>query len=120
MNQSRRDFFKQALGIVGAVAAAPALLKAILPSVARAEAAPTFVVPGQGMAASVGYVEDKTKAPKDKQVDRNGVKFADQKCSNCAIYTKDASGKGGKCALFSSPPGLLVKDNSWCASWSKK
>jgi hypothetical protein len=107
MNQSRRDFFKQALG---AVALTFLALKAGAAEVLK------FVVPGQGMAASVNYTEDKKKAKKDLQIERQGVPFAQQKCSGCALYTK-VDDKSGKCALF---PNQLVKANAWCASWSKK
>jgi hypothetical protein len=117
VNQSRRDFVKQGLGAVAALAAFPALIKALLPSVAQAQAKPKFVVPGQGMAASVGYVENKAKVEKALQIERNGVKFADQKCATCVLFNKDAGGDYGKCALF---PTEVVKPTSWCKSWSKK
>lgn len=116
MNNSRREFFKQVLGTLSVAAAAPALLKAIMPSFAHA-AGPTFVKPSQGMAASVNYTEDKSKVKKELQTDRGGVKFKDQKCSGCMLYTKDAGGDYGKCALF---PQDMVKGPAWCSSWSKK
>ena len=115
-NSSRRSFFKQALGAVGAIVAAPALIKSLLPSVAKA-ADVKYVVPGQGMAASVNYLDDKSKAKKELQTDRSGTKFKDQTCANCQLYTKDKGGDYGACALF---PGQMVKAKSWCASWSKK
>ena len=120
MDNSRRQFFKQALGSVGAIVAAPVLLRTLLPSVAQAQAPVvpgSFVVPGQGMAASVGYVEDKKKVAKDKQIDRNGTKFADQSCTNCALFVKEPNSANGKCALF---PNQLVKPTSFCNSWAKK
>ncbi len=117
MNNSRRQFFKQALGVVGAVVAAPTLLKVLLPSVAQAQGALTFVEPGKGMAASVGYVDDKKKLDKKDQIERAGVKFANQKCSTCALFTKDTSSVNGKCALF---PNQLVKPDGICRSWAKK
>lgn len=120
MNSSRREFFKQALGVVGAAVAAPAFLRTLLPSVAQAQAPGSFVTPGQGMAASVNYVEaaGKTKiADATLKVDRNGVKFADQKCTNCVLFTKNPGDANGKCALFANQQ---VKSDSWCKSWSKK
>jgi hypothetical protein len=107
MNQSRRDFFKQVLGFAALT---------LWTLKARAAETMKFVVPGQGMAASVNYSEDKKKVKKDLQTDRQGVKFANQKCSVCALYTK-VDEKAGKCALF---PNEYVKANAWCASWSKK
>ena len=118
MNKSRRQFFKQSLGLVTAVAVAPSFLQALLPSVARAQgSAMKFVVPGQGMAASLNYVENKAKVAKDLAIERTGVKFADQFCSNCLLFTKDASSSNGKCSLF---PNEMVKAKSWCQSWVKK
>ena len=116
-NQSRRDFFKQALGVAGLALMAPTLVRSVFTSVAQAADAPKFVAPGKGMAASVNYLEDKKKAPKNLQIERNGVPFAKQSCSGCALYTKDAVGNYGKCALF---PNENVKPTSWCQSWSKK
>lgn len=119
MNSSRRQFFNQVLGAVGLLAAGPALLKSLMSEQAQAQTAgaPSYVVPGQGMAASVGYVENKTKVEKSLMIERNGVAFKDQKCSNCVLFQPEAGGKGGKCALF---PNQLVKPTSWCKSWSKK
>ncbi len=117
MNQSRREFFKQALGVAGAAVAAPVILKSLWPAIAQAQGAPKFVVPGQGMAASVNYSENKKSVPKDLAIERNGVKFANQTCSGCVLFTKNAGDANGKCALF---PNEQVKATSWCKSWSKK
>jgi hypothetical protein len=117
MNQSRRDFFKQGLSAAAALAAFPMLVKALLPSLAQAQGAPKFVKPGQGMAASVGYTENKAKVEKSLQIERNGVKWAGQRCETCVLFQKDPGGAYGKCALF---PGENVKPTSWCKSWSKK
>lgn len=80
-----------------------------------------YVKPGVGMAVSLNYVEDHA-AIKDANLkgDRQGVKFADQKCSGCALYTKVGVKDGkevGKCTVL---PGQLVKGDAWCTSWSKK
>lgn len=126
---SRRQFIK-----VAAVGGASLM---VLNSVAQAEekrraAKPaeggdkkeslSFVKPGEGMAASVNYQEDPEKMIKDAalKVDRQGVKFANQKCSGCMLYTSEGKKDGveaGKCTLFANK---LVKGNGWCASWSKK
>ncbi len=113
MNSSRRDFFKQ---MAGAIVAAPIVMNALTSIKAFAADAVKFVIPGQGMAASINYVEDKKTAKKELQIERQGVKFAEQKCMNCAIYTKQDD-KSGKCALF---PAEMVKPAAWCSSWSKK
>ena len=88
---------------------------------AAGDAALPFVKVGEGMAASVNYQESH-EAVKDKalKVDRQGVKFENQKCSGCMLYTSIGKKDGveaGKCTLFAN---MVVKGNSWCASWSKK
>jgi hypothetical protein len=118
INSSRRDFFKQTVGVLGGLIAAPALLRAMWSSVANAEEV-KYVKEGVGMAASVNYTEHKnrSKVKKELQTDRGGVKFAAQKCDACMLYTKDAKGNYGKCTLF---PNEFVKNDSWCSSWTKK
>jgi hypothetical protein len=117
MNTSRREFFVKTLGSAAALVLAPQLVQSLFSSKALAADACKPVVPGQGMAASVNYAEDKKKVKKELQIDRNGTPFAKQDCSNCALYVADASGKFGKCALFATE---CVKPTSWCASWNKK
>lgn len=116
MNQSRRNFFKQMVGAVGAVVAAPVVINALTSLKAKAADAVKYVVPGQGMAKSVNYFDDKSKVDKKLQTDRQGTKFAAQECGNCQLYTKSGADYG-KCALF---PSEMVKAKAWCASWSKK
>jgi hypothetical protein len=127
-NSSRREFFK--------IAAISGVSLLALSSVAQAEkrraakpaaggatgdAALPWVKPGEGMAASVNY-QEKHSAVKDAalKVDRQGVKFADQKCTGCMLYTSIGKKDGveaGKCTLFANQ---LVKGEGWCSSWSKK
>lgn len=117
INNSRRNFFKQAVGVLGGLIAAPALLRTLMSSIAHAEEI-KYVKPGVGLAGSVNYNDDRTKVKKELQADRAGVKFKDQKCSACMLYTKDSKGGAyGKCSLF---PNETVKADAWCASWSKK
>jgi len=117
MNSSRRQFFKTSIATLGAAVAAPTLFQTLFPSLAQAQAACKFVVPGQGMAAGVNYVEDKKNFKKELQIVRNGVAYKDQDCSTCALYVKDAKEDFGKCALF---PNECVKPKAICASWNKK
>lgn len=127
-NNSRRSFVKMAFAATGAVFMLPSLLSAqekrrAKPAAGGAggDTALPWVQPGVGMAASVNY-QEKHEAIKDAalKADRQGVKFADQRCSGCMLYskvgTKDGV-EGGKCTLFA---GQLVKGNAWCSSWSKK
>ena len=77
----------------------------------------SFVKPGEGMAGSVKYVED-VNDWKDTalKIDRQGIKWGQQHCESCVLYTKDDA-TSGKCTLFS---GQHVKAKGICASWSKK
>jgi hypothetical protein len=127
MTQSRRDFFKNAILGAGAVVATQAISGLALAQGRKrgAEGAAAgelaLVTPGQGMAASVNYVH-KTSDIKDAklQTERQGVKFAEQKCTNCILYTTHGNKDGqevGKCQLFANQ---VVKSTGWCTSWAKK
>lgn len=124
---SRRSFVKIALTAVGAALLMPSFGSAQEKRRAKPGAGGggdlglPYVEPGKGMAASVNYQFDHS-AVKDAalKVDRGGVKFADQHCANCMLYTKVGmkdGGEVGKCTLFA---GQLVKGTAWCSSWSKK
>ena len=74
---------------------------------------PPMVGETEPMAVALGYVKDTTKVdakrfPKHK---------ADQKCSNCALYSGKPGEASGPCGLF---PGKLVAADGWCNSWVKK
>lgn len=126
MKTARRDFFKKALFGAGAAVATLGLPQVVLGQrrprggdAAKAEL--KLVTPGQGMAASVNYVH-KASDIKDSKImlDRQGVKFKDQNCTNCILYTKHGMQGGeevGKCQLFANE---LVKGSGWCTSWAKK
>lgn len=128
---SRRSFVKLALGLGGfaLLGSAPALAqerrRTAKPGGAAAgaggDANLPLVEPGKGMAASVQYHHKNTEVKDAKlKVDRSGVPFAKQTCSNCMLYTKAGMKNGeevGKCTLFA---GNVVKGGGWCASWSKK
>jgi hypothetical protein len=125
---SRRSFVKIAMALVGATVVLPQLLSAQEKRRAKPAAggaggdlALPLVEPGKGMAASVNYQNDHSAVKEAAlKVDRSGVKFADQHCGKCMLYSKVGNkdgGEVGKCTLFA---GQLVKSNSWCSSWSKK
>ncbi len=120
---SRRNFFKVAASALGLALVSGSVGTLFAQGRKKKEAAaapskgPTLVEPGKGMAANVNYQhEHKDVKNAALKVDKQGVKWADQNCANCVLYTKDGSGTG-KCTLF---PGQLVKDTGWCTSWSKK
>ena len=112
---NRRHFMKVLVGALAFVRFAAAEEKR---GGAKADAALPFVKPGEGMAASLKYVENATKDWKDAalKIDRMGVKWGQQRCENCALFVKKDD-KSGSCALFANQ---LVKPTGICASWSKK
>ncbi len=114
---NRRRFLQVLVGVFAFLNFAQAEEKRRGGAKAAAPGEKSFVKPGEGMAASVKYVED-IKDWKDAalKIDRQGVKWGQQHCENCALYTKDDA-TSGKCTLFS---GQHVKANGICASWSKK
>lgn len=136
MNSSRRDFFKNLVGMVGAGALFPTLLSSVSRAAeekrrgkpgegaaagAGGDANLPLVQPGVGMAASLNYVHN-NKDIKDAKLktERQGVKFEQQRCQGCMLYTKVGMKNGeevGKCQLFANQ---LVKSSGWCTSWTKK
>lgn len=135
-SSSRRHFLKTLGGGGIALAAIPALA-GLFASVAQAERRRggggtaaggaanelswPLVNPNDGAARGVNYAETHDKVTKaDLKVDRQGVKFADQKCGNCGLY-KAVGKKDGKdvgaCTIF---PQKLVVAGGWCTSWNKK
>jgi len=90
---------------------------------AAAAAGGALLDPKDPTAQAVKYAHAH-KDIKDKtlQTERQGVKWADQKCTGCALYdAKKATTvngmKCGGCALF---PNKVVADSGWCTSWAKK
>jgi hypothetical protein len=64
-------------------------------------------------AIALGYVADAASVNKAKY-----PKFAaDQKCSNCQLYTGKPADASGPCAVFGNK---LVPAKAWCISWVKK
>lgn len=117
----RRSFVKAAAALgVGSVVFAQNLFAEGKKKKGAAGALP-LVVPGEGMAKAVNYVN----APQDLKndalkIERQGVKWGEQKCLNCQLYQPQADQDGkkvGKCALFASN---LVLGEAWCSSWAKK
>ncbi len=92
---------------------------------ADASSSPTLVDPNSSEAKAVSYkhlnseVTDKAMA-----MERQGVKFKDQKCSGCALYQKETETtvggkKAGKC-LAPFATGKYVAADGWCSTWAKK
>ncbi len=114
----RREFFKNMLGVTGAMAITPLILTTIgrhafAEGGVRKKAAGTesdMLDPNDPTAKAVGYVEDAKKSPKS----------AGNKCSTCTLYLKTGMKNGkeiGTCALF---PKKFVMGIGYCNSWAKK
>lgn len=124
---NRRSFFQTAFFALGAAAVLPSLVKAEerRRGGGAAAAAPALVDPKSDGAIGVKYVHN-NKDVKDPalKIERNGVKFADQKCHSCNFYDKSkettvGGKKAGGCQMpFAS--GKLVSAEGWCTTWAKK
>ena len=124
MNSSRRAFFKNILFGAGALALSNTVLQQAWAERKRgggAGAALVLVKPGAGMAAGVNYVHNASEVKEAKlKTERQGVKFENQKCANCMLYTKHGELDGkevGKCTLFANE---VVMATGWCTTWAKK
>lgn len=119
---NRRQLMQLGLGVLGlsALEAVAAEKRAARPSAAGATE--SFVDPAkEPMAKSVNYVVKKSEVTKaDLKVEKQGVKFEQQNCAGCMLYTsagKKQGAEAGNCTLF---PGKLVHGDAWCTSWAKK
>ncbi len=125
---NRRHFFQTVLVSVGALS--------VLSSIANSEerrrsgnaaaaGAATLVNPTDATAKAVNYAHKNSDIKDAKlQTERAGVKFKDQKCSNCAFYQKDkesnVSGKKAAPCQMPFAAGKVVAAEGWCSSWAKK
>ncbi len=126
---NRRSFFQTFLTTIGAVTVFSTLAQAEERrrggGAAGAAGAEKLVDPKDPAAKSVNYVHNK-KDIKDKalQTDRNGVKYPQQFCNNCAFYTKEKESvvdklKAAPCQMpFAA--GRVVANEGWCTSWAKR
>ena len=64
-------------------------------------------------AVALAYAADTTKVDAKKYPKHT----AEQKCSNCQLYTGKAKEPMGPCSLFA---GKQVAANGWCSAWVKK
>lgn len=123
MNISRRKMLGFTVGVLGlsAVQAFGAEKRAARPGAAAAGGEPWVDAATDGMAKSVNYVSKKSDVTKaDLKIEKQGVKFEQQNCANCMLYTANGKKDGveaGRCTLF---PGKAVKAEAWCTSWAKK
>ena len=124
---NRRSFIQQALTLTGAIALFPILAHSEERrrggGTAAAAAGLVLIDASDPQAKALNYAPEHSGV-KDKslQTERNGVKWADQKCQGCNFYQKDKEAKvGGKvaapCQLFANK---AVVATGWCSSWAKK
>ncbi len=123
---NRRQLLSSLITITG--------IAAIYPVIASAErkrggettaTGPVLVDPKDPQAKAVSYgATHKTITDKALQTERTGVKWADQKCANCAFYdaTKEVTVGGIKAAPCAMPfaAGKVVASTGWCTTWAKK
>lgn len=126
MNSNRRDFLKQGLLAIGSLFVIKGTISSVFAADKKADkkaaagaAAPlpagqTEVPASDAVVTAIGYKSnskdiDKKKYPQFK---------ADQKCSNCALYTAVDGKNWGNCTMLAGKG--VVNGNGWCGSWSKK
>ena len=125
---NRRSFIQLALTTVGALTLVPILVKAEERrrgggAAPAAAAGLVLIDPKDPQAKALNYQhEHKDIKDKSLQTERNGIKWANQKCHNCNFYQKDKEGKAsGKtaapCQLLA---GKAVASEGWCTTWAKK
>lgn len=122
---NRRDFLKKTALTTAAIPAAALLSKEVFANEMKKEekmyTEAEVVTEKDPMAIGLKYMHDATKA---QRVDKAGVKAADQKCENCAVYGMMSKGKiaatkeaAGSCTFFG---GRAVASGGWCTGWTKK
>jgi hypothetical protein len=90
-----------------------------------AAAVPKLVDPKDPSAKGVNYVH-KHSDLKDKtlQLDRQGVKWVDQKCKGCSFFVSNGDKKvngmiTGGCSMPFAKDKLVAAEG-WCSTWAKK
>ncbi len=68
-------------------------------------------VPGKGAAATIKYVEDKSKVAKADQVAKGEFTFEKQTCANCILF------QNGICTIITDN-NKKVKPTAWCPTWT--
>ncbi len=123
---NRRTFFERLVVLAGATSIlgwksiASAERKRGGGGDAKADAV-KMVDPASPAGKAVNYTENKaTVKDATLKVERQGVSFDKQLCSNCGFYNTPKKHNGqdiGGCQIF---PGQHVKANAWCSTWNKK
>jgi hypothetical protein len=127
---NRRHFFQITMASVAAVVGYSVLANAerrrsAAPAAGAAAGSGVLVDPNDSAAKGVSYVHVNTQIKDAKlQTVRTGVKFKDQRCDNCAFYTKEkevtiSRKKAGPCSMPFAV-GKNVAAAGWCTSWAKK
>jgi hypothetical protein len=80
----------------------------------------TLISETDATATALNYKHDAASVPANLQTEKNGVPFAEQKCSNCTFYKAVGQLDGaevGSCQILAAGK---VKAAGWCNSWGKK
>lgn len=105
MEQATRRTFMMQVAVAGSTA--------LIASGAMAQAAAAKVDEKDPQAAALGYAADTTKVDAKKFPKHT----AEQKCSNCQLYTGKGKDPMGPCSLFA---GKQVAAAGWCSAYVKK
>lgn len=122
---NRRELLISLAAVTGIATVFPTLVKAERKRGETASAGPVLVDPKDPQAKAVNYAaKHKDITDKALQAERNGVKWADQTCLNCAFYDKTkevtvGGVKAGPC-LMPFAAGKVVAQAGWCSTWAKK
>ncbi len=108
MNQNRRTFFKQSLGVVASVSVAQLLANRI----AFAADMP-HVDENSAQASGLGYKHDATTVDAAKYTRYQ----AGQACAGCALYQGTPDAEWGGCGIFA---GQAVSAKGWCSAFAPK
>lgn len=100
---TRRVFILQAAAGSSAIAASGVMAQAAAPKLDEKDP----------QAVALAYAADTTKVDQKKFPKH----AADQKCSNCQLFTGKAKEAFGPCPLFA---GKQVAAAGWCSAWVKK
>lgn len=78
-------------------------------------AAADLVSESDPTATALNFKQNAADVPAELQQEKNGVAFANQRCSNCMFYKAAEGADAGVCQLL---PSGKVKAGGWCSSWT--
>ena len=106
MNQSRRQFILQSVGV------STVLYLQFMSSNALAHSG--LLDEGEQDAQALGYKAESSKVDEQKYPRHD----ASQRCASCGWFKGHSGDASGPCALY--PANKYVVANGWCSAWLKK